>query len=57
MFYISDGKSNNEKDVHLNIVERDYDFKFMMDCVIRNELKYITLETPKQKLNSFDEDL
>jgi len=57
MFHISDGKLDNEKDEHLHIGEGDYDFEFLVKCVKRNEFKYVTLETPRTKLNSFDEDL
>ena len=57
MFHISDGKLNNEKDEHLNVGEGDYDFEFLMRCVKENELKYMTLETPRIDLNSFEEDL
>ena len=57
MFHISDGTLDNEKDEHLNIGEGDYDFEVLMNCVNRNESKYVTLETPRINLNSFDEDL
>ena len=57
LVHISDGKLNNEKDEHFNIGEGDYDFEFLMSCVKRSESKYVTLETPRTKLNSFDEDL
>ena len=57
MFHISDGKLNNEKDEHLNIGEGDYDFEFLMSCIKEAKSKYVTLETPRTKLNSFDEDL
>lgn len=57
LFHISDGKMNNEKDKHLNIGEGDYDFEFLMSCVKKNEFSYVTLETPRTKLNSLDEDL
>ena len=57
MFHISDGRLDNEKDEHLGIGEGDYDFEFLMRCVKKSELKYVTLETPRTKLNSFDEDL
>jgi deoxyribonuclease-4 len=57
MFHISDGKLNNEKDDHLNIGEGDYDFAFLMRCVEEAKSKYVTLETPRMKLNSFEEDL
>lgn len=57
MFHISDGKLNNEKDEHLSIGKGDYDFELLIGCVKKNEFKYVTLETPRTKLNSFDEDL
>lgn len=57
MFHISDGKRNSEKDEHLNIGEGDYDFEFLMSCIKEAKSRYMTLETPRTKLNSFDEDL
>lgn len=57
MFHISDGKLNNEKDEHLNIGEGDYDFEFLTRCVKEAKSKCVTLETPRAKLNSFEEDL
>ena len=57
MFHISDGKLNNEKDEHLNIGEGDYDFEFLMGCINEGKSKYMTLETPRAKLNSFADDL
>jgi deoxyribonuclease-4 len=57
MFHISDGTLDNEKDEHLNIGEGDYDFEFLMSCVIICTPKYVTLETPRTNLNYFDEDL
>jgi deoxyribonuclease-4 len=57
MFHISDGKLNNEKDEHLPIGDGDYDFEFLMDWVKKSKSKYITLETPRTNLDSFDEDL
>lgn len=57
MFHISDGKLNNEKDEHLGIGAGDYDFEFLMHCIKVAKSKYVTLETPRTKLNSFDEDL
>ena len=56
-FHISDGKLNSEKDDHLNIGEGDYDFEFLMGCVKDAKSKYVTLETPRIKSNSFEEDL
>ena len=57
MFHISDGKLNNEKDEHLGIGEGDYDFAFLMSCVKMSEFKHVTLETPRNNLNSLGEDL
>jgi deoxyribonuclease-4 len=57
MFHISDGMLSNEKDEHLNIGEGDYDIEFLMNCVNRSELGYVTLETPRTKLSSLEEDL
>ena len=57
MFHISDGTLDNEKDEHLNIGEGDYDFGVLMNCVNRSEFKYVTLETPRAKLGSFEDDL
>ena len=57
MFHISDGKLNDEKDEHLNIGEGDYDFEFLMHYIKEAKSKYVTLETPRTNLDSFDEDL
>ena len=57
MFHISDGKLNNEKDEHLGIGWGDYDFEFLIDCIKEAKSEYVTLETPRTNLNSFDEDL
>ena len=57
MFHISDGSLNNEKDEHLPIGEGDYDFEFLMNCIKKNESKYVTLETPRTALNSVNEDV
>ena len=57
MFHIADGKLNSEKDEHLNIGEGDYDFEFLMSCVKDAKSKCVTLETPRTKLNSLEEDL
>lgn len=57
MFHISDGKLNSEKDEHLNIGEGGYDFEFLMSCIKKAKLKYVTLETPRTKLNSLEEDV
>ncbi len=57
MFHISDGNLDEEKDEHLNIGDGGYDFKFLINCVKENESKYLTLETPKDNLNSCKQDL
>ncbi len=57
VFHISDGSLKIEKDEHLNIGEGEYDFKFLADCVKENQSKYITIETPRNNLNSVEEDL
>ena len=57
MFHVSDGDLNNEKDEHLSIGEGGYDFEFLMDCIKEAKSRYMTLETPRIKLNSFEEDL
>jgi len=57
MFHISDGNLDQEKDEHLDIGKGEYDFKFLINCVKENESKYLTLETPKDNLNSCKQDL
>lgn len=56
-FHISDGNLANEKDEHLAIGEGNYDFGFLMQYFSSMSSKYITLETPRSKLESFNEDL
>ena len=56
-FHISDGNLANEKDEHLSIGEGNYDFGFLMQYVSSILSKYITLETPRRNLESFNEDL
>jgi len=53
MFHVSDGKLNNQKDEHLHIGEGDYNFEFLMGCIKKSKLKYVTLETPRS-LDSLD---
>jgi len=57
MFHISDGNLDEEKDEHLDIGKGEYDFEFLTDCVNKSQVKYITLETPKNNLNSLEQDL
>ena len=57
MFHISDGKLDNEKDKHLHIGEGDYDFEYLVKCLKINNLTYITLETPRLKQETLEEDI
>ena len=57
LFHISDGNLNYEKDEHLAIGEGKYDFNFLMKCINSNYSKYLTLETPRENLNSLAEDV
>ncbi|MFC1630141.1 TIM barrel protein [Patescibacteria group bacterium] len=57
VFHISDGNLNKEKDEHLNIGEGEYDFKFLLNCIKNNDSKLVTLEIPRNNLNSFEENL
>ncbi len=57
VFHISDGMLKTGKDEHLNIGEGEYDFKFLLSCIKNNGSKLVTLETPRNNLNSFKEDL
>jgi deoxyribonuclease-4 len=57
MFHICDGKLNYEKDRHLNIGEGDFEFEFLVECIKKNESKYVTLETPRENSQSLEEDI
>lgn len=57
MFHISDCSLKNEIDEHLNIGDGEMDFKFLKECILSVKSRYVTLETPRKNLNSFDEDL
>ena len=57
LFHISDGKLSGYKDEHLAIGEGDYDFRFLLHCIQKNEFSMTTLETPRKNLYSLDEDL
>jgi len=57
VFHISDGMLNTEKDMHLDIGKGEYDFNFLINCIKENESKYLTLETPRDNLNSCKQDL
>jgi len=57
VFHVSDGCLSHGKDEHLAPGEGDYDFKFLMQCISSLPSKYITLETPRNNLMSFQEDI
>jgi len=57
MFHISDGTLKNEKDEHLSIGRGEYDSAFLAGCIQKNNIQYITLETPKVNLRSLNEDI
>jgi deoxyribonuclease-4 len=57
MFHIADGTLKSGKDEHLNIGEGEYDFNFLANCVEKSNAKYVTVETPRNNLNSLKEDL
>lgn len=60
-FHLSDGCLTNCLDEHLTIGGGEYDFEFFSSCLcLEKNLEknnYITLETPRTDLMSFDEDL
>ena len=57
MFHISDGTLDNEKDEHLNIGEGDYDFDYLLRCVLSSASGLVTVETPRRYQGSLGEDL
>ena len=57
VFHICDGVYQAGPDNHLNIDEGEYDFKFFIDCIKKNDSKMVTLETPKGDLKSLKQDL
>jgi len=57
VFHISDGNLSHGKDEHLSIGEGGYNFDFLIQCLSYMPSKYITLETPRNNLMSFEEDL
>jgi deoxyribonuclease-4 len=57
MFHISDGTLDNEKDEHLNIGEGDYDFDYLLHCVLGSASGLVTVETPRRYQGSLGEDL
>ena len=57
VFHISDGLLNNEKDEHLNIDEGSYEFDFLIESIMKNKSKFVTLETPRINQKSLYEDV
>ena len=57
VLHIADGMLDQEKDEHLDIGKGEYDFKFLMNSVLKSRAKYLTLETPKTSPNSDLENL
>jgi deoxyribonuclease-4 len=57
MFHISDGKLTEEKDEHLSIGQGEYDFGFLLNCIMKNDSNLVTLETPRLNKRSLDEDI
>ncbi len=55
MFHISDGKTDNLRDEHLNLGEGDFDLKFLKNCIEKSENKLVILETPKK--NGLNQDI
>lgn len=55
MFHISDGKTNNFRDEHLNLGEGNFDLKFLKNCIDKSENKLVTIETPKK--NGLNQDI
>jgi len=57
VIHISDGSFKSEKDDHLDIGKGDFDFYFFAECIKKNRVNYISLETPKTDLNSIKGDI
>lgn len=55
MGHISGGRLNNEKDEHLNFGQGDFDLKFLKKLIEENNIKKVTLETPKN--NGLKQDI
>jgi deoxyribonuclease-4 len=56
-YHISDGNLNEETDLHLNICEGDYDFKSIFELMNDSCDYYMTVETPRLNIHSFEEDI
>lgn len=50
VFHISDGNLDSPIDEHLDIGNGEYDFKFLVSCLEKVEVSYVTLETIKSSL-------
>ncbi|MEA3229845.1 MAG: TIM barrel protein [archaeon] len=57
MFHISDGKLDTEKDEHLPIGKGDYDFNYLLHCVLSSASGLVTVETPRMHKGSLGEDI
>lgn len=57
MFHICDGDFKGEKDKHMNIGEGEYDFEFLLGCVMGNKGQYVTVETPRANMEALGEDV
>lgn len=57
VFHMSDGVLSFEKDEHLNIGEGDYDFEYLLRCVMNSSSRLMTLETPRTSQRSLREDI
>jgi|GEM_PF-904301 endonuclease IV len=57
IFHVSDGKFDKEIDEHLNIGDGEYDFEFIVDIINKSKGEYVTLETPRNNINSIKNDL
>ena len=57
VFHVSDGWLDKERDEHINIGEGEYDFGFLMRCVMEMGAdRLVTVETPKSNPKSLDDD-
>lgn len=56
MFHVSDGFLSKETDEHLNIGDGEYNFKYITSCIKRSASTKATLETPRKKRSSIEED-
>jgi len=57
VFHLCDGIYSPGPDNHLDIGEGEYDFKFFIDCIKKNDSQLVTLETPKENYKSLKQDL